>query len=120
MQASKQICQSKQTNLILSLDVQDKERFFSILVACKDYICGVKIHSDIMPFVNDSFYKTLNKLSTQHNFIIIEDRKLADIGYINQLQASYYKSKGINYMTCHCIMGEEAVHSLSNMKLFAL
>ena len=114
------IIKKKQTNLILSLDVQDRYRFFAILLKCKDHICGVKVHSDMLDFADDDFYKRLNELSKAHNFIIIEDRKLADIGYINRLQANCYKNKGIDYMTCHCFMGEDAVNSISDMKLFLI
>jgi uridine monophosphate synthetase len=118
----KAIIKAKKTNLILSLDITNEFHFFNILIDCVSVICGIKIHSDILPFAhNQTFYDKLNELAIKYDFIIIEDRKLADIGYINKLQAQYYKNYGIDYMTCHSFMGRSAVESIdSNMKLFLI
>ena len=89
----KNIVLSKKTNVILSLDVSCEISFFTILTLCAPYICGVKIHSDIYSFSSDNFYKRLTILSEKDNFIIIEDRKLADIGNTNKLQVEEFNKK---------------------------
>ena len=117
----KNIVLSKKTNVILSLDVSCETNFFTILTLCAPYICGVKIHSDIYSFSSDNFYKRLTVLSEKHNFIIIEDRKLADIGNTNKLQVEEFNKKHIHYFTSHCIMGEEAISSIpTHSKLFLI
>jgi orotidine-5'-phosphate decarboxylase len=114
------IIKTKKTNLILSLDIVDEKTFFQILAKCVNLICGIKIHSDILPFAhNPQFYSKLIEFATIYKFIIIEDRKLSDVGYINKLQAQHYKNYGINYMTCHSIMGRDAIDAIDcGLKLF--
>ena len=39
-----EIIKEKQTILFLSLDVTNKNDFFSIIKKCAPYICGIKLH----------------------------------------------------------------------------
>jgi orotidine 5'-phosphate decarboxylase subfamily 1 len=116
------IIETKKTNLILSLDIDDEAQFFKLIGDCATFICGVKIHSDILSFTdNYDFYDKLFDIATKENFIVIEDRKLADIGYINRLQAIYYRNRHIHYLTCHSFMGRDAIEAIpSDINLFLI
>jgi uridine monophosphate synthetase len=116
------IIETKKTNLILSLDIDNEIQFFKLIDECASFICGVKIHSDILSFTdNYEFYDKLFDIATKENFIVIEDRKLADIGHINRLQAIYYRNRHIHYLTCHSFMGREAIDAIpSDINLFLI
>lgn len=101
----------KKTNLILSLDVTDKLHFFSVLYDCKEYICAVKLHLDCYTFMDDKAYDTLFDWAEKYNFIIIEDRKFADIGNTNRLQALRFMNIGIRYFTSHIFMGKDSIEN---------
>ena len=114
-----QIIREKQTILILSLDVTNKKHFFRILKKCAPYICGVKLHLELYPFLNRWNLWKLNRLAKKERFIIIEDRKFSDIGNTQYLQAKSIMKKGISYFTSHLITGEKAIRSFPhNVKLF--
>ena len=76
-----QIIKEKGTNICFSLDVNDT----SMLEKVAPYICMVKIHSEIV-----NCHIKIAILAAQYNFMIMEDRKLADIDHIIQQQASSF------------------------------
>lgn len=105
------IIKQKETNLVLSLDVSNKKHFFRILTDCAPYICALKLHLELYSFLKG---KTLNKLiqcSKKYNFIIIEDRKFADIGNTQYLQANEFIKKGITHFTSHLFTGKDALYA---------
>ena len=105
------IIRQKETILVLSLDVTNKQQFFSILKECAPYICALKLHFELYPFLKGNTLKKLIQYSKKHNFIIIEDRKFADIGNTQYLQASEFIKKGISYFTSHLFTGKEALRA---------
>ena len=107
-----EIIKKKETILVLSLDVVKKEKFFKILKKCAPYICALKLHLDIYPFMTSRVLKRIIKISKKYNFIIIEDRKFSDIGNTQRLQAEALLKKGITYFTSHIFTGEKALRSL--------
>lgn len=66
----------KKSRIIYSMDVCDMKH----LEALAPYICGVKLHSDMVLTYN---YRDIVRMSYKYHFIIIEDRKLADISKTN-------------------------------------
>lgn len=114
-----EIIKEKETVLVLSLDVVKKGRFFKVLKKCAPYICALKLHLDIYPFMTPRILKKIITISKKHNFIIIEDRKFSDIGNTQRLQAEALIKKGITYFTSHIFTGEKALRSLPiESKLF--
>ena len=103
------IIQQKETILVLSLDVSNKTDFFRILKECAPYICALKLHFELYPFLKGKTHKKLIHYSKKYNFIIIEDRKFADIGNTQYLQAREFMKKGISYFTSHLFTGKEAL-----------
>lgn len=115
------IVKKKETNLVLSLDVTNKKDFFTILKQCAPYICALKLHIELNSFLKGKTLKKLICYSKKYEFIIIEDRKFADIGNTQHLQAQELIKKGITHFTSHCITGKKALESFpSEAKLFLI
>ena len=92
----------KNTRLVYSFD-KDDDAGLSRLHKLAPYICGVKLHSDMLTYD----YETIIRMSYEFYFIIIEDRKLADISKTNHhIMNKMYWADAV---TIHAISG------LSNM-----
>lgn len=105
----------KQSNLVLSLDVEDVSTFFEILEATGPEIFMVKTHVDILKDYSGSFVPRLKALAEKHDFIIFEDRKFADIGSTvrKQFRSGIYKiADWAEYVTVHMIAGEAILDGL--------
>jgi len=74
------IMRTKNTNLVFSADLSDTAAILRIVGEIGDQLLGVKLHSDTITGFDDDFVKNLRCLAQMHEFIIIEDRKLCDIG----------------------------------------
>ncbi len=106
---------AKQSNLILSLDVEDSDTFFSILDKVANDIVMLKTHIDIIKDFTPDFIKKLTDYSKKYDFMLFEDRKFADIGNTVRMQ---YKSGAYNivswadFVTVHMIAGESILNGL--------
>ena len=70
----------KQSNIILSVDLNNSNEIIDLIEETKDNIVGIKIHSDII----NNFNNLLEYLKQiKDDFIIIEDCKVADISFIS-------------------------------------
>jgi orotidine 5'-phosphate decarboxylase subfamily 1/orotate phosphoribosyltransferase len=106
---------SKQSNLILSLDVCTQKEFFEILDQTADQIVMLKTHVDILNDFNPEFILKLNNYSKDYDFMVFEDRKFADIG--NTVKHQYlngiYRIKDwSDFVTVHAISGEGIMQGL--------
>lgn len=70
----------KQSNLAVALDVTDRDEFLRIAQEVAPHICVLKTHIDIVDDFDWGLVEQLQALAYQHNFLIFEDRKFADIG----------------------------------------
>jgi uridine monophosphate synthetase len=109
------VMERKQTNLILSLDTEDANEFFSILEASADKIAMVKTHVDIIKDFTPDFTARLKKMAEEKDFLIFEDRKFADIG--NTVKHQFYGgiyniADWADCVTSHLIAGEGTVKGL--------
>jgi uridine monophosphate synthetase len=105
----------KKSNLVLSLDVEDKNTFFSILEKTAPYIVMLKTHIDIIKDFNPDFIKELKDYSKKYEFHLFEDRKFADIGNTvrKQYQSGIYNiSEWSDFVTVHMIAGETILDGL--------
>ena len=98
----------KQSNIILSVDLNNSADIIDLIENTKDNIIGIKIHSDI---IND-FNKLLPYLNEiKDDFIIIEDCKVADISFISIQKVKNYINYA-DYITYHCLLGDDLSLSL--------
>lgn len=105
----------KQSNLVLSLDVDNCKDFFDIIQKTADHIVMLKTHIDIYEDFDWSFVERLHKLAKDKEFFIFEDRKFADIGNTvrKQYQSGIYKiSEWAEFVTVHGIPGEGILKGL--------
>ncbi len=81
-----QIMEAKQSNLSLSLDVTSKAEALRLADIVGPKLCLLKTHIDIIEDADAAFIADLTALAKQHNFLIFEDRKFADVGNTVKLQ----------------------------------
>ena len=115
------IIRNKKSNLVVSLDVDNTQRCREIIDKIADYICGIKLHSEIIEDFDDNFADYLIEKKNNHNFFIIEDRKFADIGSICQKQlAQINKKNWADICTAHTIMGKSTIDGLANINVLLI
>ena len=116
-QQLEEIMLKKRSNLCLSLDVTQEEKFFNILERVASSICLLKIHIDIIELKSVAdFIKKLSEMRDKYGFMILEDRKFADIGTTvkKQFHSGIYKiSQWTDFITVHGIMGKGTIDALS-------
>ncbi|XP_039754458.1 uridine 5'-monophosphate synthase isoform X2 [Pararge aegeria] len=89
------IMATKKTNLCLSVDLTLSTKILDLLQKVGEHVCLVKTHIDIIEDYTDNFIVQLKQLAQKFNFLLLEDRKYADIGHTVSLQYS----KGQSYNT---------------------
>jgi len=108
----------KETNLILSADILKKEEFLNLVSITGPYICIVKTHIDMIEDFDTDLIEQLVNLSKKHNFMIMEDRKFADIGNTvkHQYENGIYKIvEWADFITVHSIMGEGTIKAIKDV-----
>jgi len=109
------IIHQKKTNLVLSADITTQDELLNLISIAGPYICMLKIHIDIIKDLNEDFFYLISKMADVHNFMIMEDRKFADIGNTvkNQYtQGIYNIIKWADFVTVHSIMGEGTLKAI--------
>lgn len=82
-----ELMHTKKTNLSLSADLVSKDALLQLVRDVASEICVLKTHVDIIEDFDWAFIEELEQLAREHNFLIFEDRKFADIG--NTVQHQY-------------------------------
>lgn len=106
-----QLSLKKKTNLILSADITDIEKFKKTIIECGEHIFALKIHLDIFPETErEDIRNFIIKQKKEDNFLIIEDRKFSDICKTNIQQMKALKIKTYaDIVICHGIAGFEFI-----------
>lgn len=107
--------------ICLALDFSKKDKILSMINLFADKIKIFKLHCDIIDDFDDTFIETLIKLKTKHNFLLWEDRKFADIGYITekQIRNGYHKIiKWADIVSFHSISGYDSIPKIDNLIIF--
>jgi len=89
-----QLMERKKSNLCVAADVTSTKALLQLAASVGPHICILKTHIDILEDFDDQTSSHLRDLAKQHDFLLFEDRKFADIG--NTVQAQY--GKGIYKM----------------------
>ncbi|KAH8105913.1 humps family-domain-containing protein [Cristinia sonorae] len=108
----------KKSNLCVSVDVTGKADFLNIIDIVGPYVCLIKTHVDIIEDFDASIIDRLQELSKQHDFLIFEDRKFADIGNTVALQYSsgVHKIASWSHITnAHPVPGPSIITGLSSV-----
>lgn len=98
----------KESNVVLSLDVETVSDFWGILEKTASGIAMVKTHVDILKDFSESFVHELSMFCHEQNILIFEDRKFADIGHTVRMQyrsGIYRIADWADFVTVHLIAG---------------
>ncbi|CAH4032693.1 unnamed protein product [Pieris brassicae] len=106
----------KKTNLCISVDLTSSTQILELLEKVGNHVCLVKTHVDIIEDFSSDFITSLKELAKKYNFLILEDRKYADIGNTVALQYTgglYNISNWADCVTCHSLPGEGILKALN-------
>ena len=100
----------KKTNLCLAADVTKFQNLVDLAEKVGEKICCLKTHVDILvDWKGQESIEILKNLAKKHNFLLFEDRKLADIGKTVEGQfhdGLYSISSWANLVTVHGLPGK--------------
>lgn len=108
---------TKETNLCVAVDLPKVNLILDLVEQIGPYICVLKTHVDVIEDFNENFVQTLATLAVKHNFLILEDRKFADIGHTVSMQYSkglYKISNWADLVTCHSLPGKGVLDGLKS------
>uniref|UniRef100_A0A1B0A7K6 Uridine 5'-monophosphate synthase n=1 Tax=Glossina pallidipes TaxID=7398 RepID=A0A1B0A7K6_GLOPL len=110
---------TKETNLCLAADLTKCAQVLEVADKCGPYICLLKTHVDILEDFNNEFIETLLAIAERHKFLIMEDRKFADIGNTVSLQCGkglYEIARWADVVTAHTISGRSILQGLKESR----
>lgn len=114
------LIEEKQSNLALSADVTKSEELLRLADQCGPYICVLKTHIDILEDFKQEILQQLIKIAQRHHFLLLEDRKFADIGNIVQQQYQggiYQIADWADLITVHSLPGPGCLSALQDVGL---
>ena len=115
---------NKKSNLIVSADVVTTNELLNLAEKVGPHIVALKTHIDIIKdFDHDKTILPLVDLARKHNFLLMEDRKFADIGSTQELQFSkgvYQISTWADMVTSHLIAGKKSLECFKNVGVIAI
>ncbi|UJR33907.1 hypothetical protein I4U23_021326 [Adineta vaga] len=109
------IMKEKKTNLCLSADLTSLDEIIELSKQIGSNICMLKIHCDILDDFSMDKILQLKDISRKLNFLLLEDRKFADIGNTVKLQYTkglFQVAQWADLVTVHILPGDGIVQAL--------
>lgn len=113
-----QIMLEKRSNLCVAVDSNAAKEVLRVVEIIGPHVVVVKLHQDVVQDWTEETEKQIVALANRHNFLLFEDRKLADIGNTVRLQAERVVGWA-DLVTVHGVGGPgvlEGVHAAANGK----
>lgn len=109
---------TKKTNLCVAADLTTSAAILHLADAIGPFICALKTHIDIVIDFTPAFVTALQALAAKHKFLLMEDRKFADIGNTVALQYGhgvYRIGDWADLVTVHALPGDGILHGLKSI-----
>ena len=103
-----ELIERKQSNLCVAADASSAHEVLAFADAVGPHVCCLKTHADAIRDFGREAGEKLLELSRKHDFIIFEDRKLADIGALSRDQFANgptFASDWASMVSVHAIPG---------------
>lgn len=115
---------AKKSNLIASADVTTTQELLALAEKVGPHIIALKTHIDIISdFDYEKTITPLKEIAAKHQFLLMEDRKFADIGNTQELQftSGVFKiTDWADFVTSQVIGGFESLDCFSNVGVVAI
>jgi uridine monophosphate synthetase len=115
---------TKQSNLIASADVTTTSELLELAEKVGPHVIALKTHIDIISdFEYEKTITPLKELAAKHQFLLMEDRKFADIGNTQELQftSGVFKiTDWADFVTSQVIGGFESLDCFKNVGVVAI
>ncbi|CAN8027735.1 unnamed protein product [Ixodes persulcatus] len=114
------IMEEKRTNLCVAADLTRSSEVLQLADTLGPHICIFKTHVDILEDFSPEFPARLKDLAQKHTFLIMEDRKFADIGNTVQQQYThgvYSIQAWADLVTVHAFPGPAILTALKQASL---
>ncbi|MFH4975793.1 hypothetical protein AB6A40_002502 [Gnathostoma spinigerum] len=108
----------KKTCLCVAADLTSCEAVLKLARVIAPYICALKLHVDIIDDFSKDFIRKLTEIARNNNFVILEDRKLADTGktVVDQLTRGVYGiCSWADVVTVHALPGSSILSSVKSV-----